>query len=344
MGTFTGDTADEVWLAICRAVQRRRTGWVEGRGGRVLDLGQATIRVRDPRQRWVVSREPAMNPAFAIAEAFWILAGDQDAALPTFFNPALPRFAGHGPAYRGAYGYRLRRHFGLDQLDRAYQALAANPSTRQVVVQLWDPTVDLARGDGEPQHEDIPCNVCGFLKVRRGRLDWTQVMRSTDVFLGLPHNFVQFTVLQEVVAGWLGVEPGSFTVFTDSLHVYERDMPYIRAARHVPHQGCEDGLGLHKSESEQVLGAMFAALKAMVDPALTRETLRSLASADDLPGAYHNLLLIAAADAARRRSWADLARHFAAQCTSPLLVILWELWWDRQQARESRIASAVGLG
>src|SRR5262249_46066683 len=125
-----------------------------------------------------------------------------------------------GPYYHGAYGFRLRRHYGLDQLDRACEALRRNPDGRQVVLQIWDPTLDLPHDDGSPQAPDIPCNLLSMLKGRGGKLEWVQVMRSNDLFRGMPYNFVQFTTLHEVMAGWLGVELGSYHQLSDSLHYY----------------------------------------------------------------------------------------------------------------------------
>ena len=37
-----------------------------------------------------------------------------------------------------------------------------------------------------------------FQKVRQGKLEWSQIMRSNDVLLGMPYNFIQFTGLQEI--------------------------------------------------------------------------------------------------------------------------------------------------
>ena len=91
--------------------------------------------------------------------------------------------------------------------------------------------VDLPDLDGSPANEDIPCNVLAMLKVRDGALHWTQVMRSNDLFLGLPYNIVQFTMLQEVLAGWLGVRVGPYNVVIDSLHVYVDRGPPLRRRR-----------------------------------------------------------------------------------------------------------------
>ena len=41
-----------------------------------------------------------------------------------------------------------------------------------------------------------------------------------DFWLGFPFNIVQFTMLQEIMAGWIGVDVGSYHHLSDSLHIY----------------------------------------------------------------------------------------------------------------------------
>ena len=61
-----------------------------------------------------------------------------------------------------------------------------------------------------------------------------QIMRSNDLHLGLPHNLVQFTSLQEILAGWLGLEPAGYHHLSDSLHVYEKDRENFRLLSDAP--------------------------------------------------------------------------------------------------------------
>ena len=171
MPTFEGRTADEAWL---QALQFFGDGSVplvpDTRTGATREVLHAHFEIADPRQRWVVSRHPPLNPAYAIAEVVWIISGREDAAFPNAWNSKLPKYAGTGEIYHGAYGCRLRHRFGLDQIERVYEALRHNPSTRQAVLQVWDPRIDLPGADGIAAAEDIPCNVCALLKVRQGGL------------------------------------------------------------------------------------------------------------------------------------------------------------------------------
>lgn len=211
MRLFEGRTANEAWSKAAAAfVVEGEAQEQASRAGSTREILHAALSIRNPLERWVLARRPAINPAFAIAETVWILAGRDDSALPNHWYPGLSDYTGPGERYHGAYGHRLRRRFGLDQLERAYLALRNNPDSRQVVLQIWDAGLDMPDEEGRPASQDVPCNVLCMLKVRNGKLQWTQVMRSNDLVYGIPYNLVQFTTLQEVMAGWLGLEVGVY--------------------------------------------------------------------------------------------------------------------------------------
>ncbi|MGH9905438.1 MAG: thymidylate synthase, partial [Pyrinomonadaceae bacterium] len=201
---FEGQTADEVWGNVAKAFRSGEGTAQPSRAGQTREILHSAMSISDPIQRWITSRTPPINPAFAIAEAIWIISGRNDSAFLNYFNSQLPKYAGDGETYHGAYGYRLRHNLQIDQLDRAYQTLKGKPNSRQVVLQIWDGRIDLPTSSGVEASTDVPCNLMSILKVRNGKLEWMQIMRSNDVYRGLPYNIVQFTTLQEVLAGWLG--------------------------------------------------------------------------------------------------------------------------------------------
>jgi len=224
INVFEGETADELWLRAAEALVIGSDYLRQpSRLGNIRELLHCSLHLKNPRQRWILSRQPSINPAFAIAEVVWILQGRNDSAFLNYWNPILPKHSGYGETYYGAYGHRLRSNLGFDQIEAAYQALAADPGSRQVVLQIWDGRKDMPNLDGSPRDSDIPCNVVAMLKVREGKLELLQIMRSNDIFRGTPHNIIQFTCLQEIIAGWLGLEVGSFVLVADSLHMYEHD-------------------------------------------------------------------------------------------------------------------------
>ena len=335
---FCAPTADMAWREAARAVMAKRGHMQSGRGGDAAEVLHATFRISDPRQRWVLSRRPAINPAFAIAEAFWILGGRDDAQFVNFWNPALPRYAGDGATYHGAYGKRLRNTFGFDQIERAIDALSGAPSSRQVVLQIWDPRTDAPHADGSPASLDIPCNICSILKIRNGRLEWLQIMRSNDIFRGTPYNIVQFTIIQEYIAGCIGVELGEFILISDSLHAYEADLDKFSIEPSAPMlSNCT--IALDRDRATEALRECGTALDALAAPDLSHPEFQEIVRASQVPNGHADLLRIAAADSARRRGWASAAFEVAGTCTDPLLRKAWMQWAaDRESAQAARSA------
>lgn len=329
-GRFVADTADAIWRDAAKAlVEDSDVLSQDSRIGPTRELLHCMFVLNKPRQRWVLSRRPALNPAFAIAETVWILQGRNDAAFVNFWNPKLPEFAGKGDTYHGAYGYRLRHNLGFDQLERGYQALLNNPDSRQVVMQIWDGRIDFPHASGKPRDPDIPCNIVSMPKIRDDRLEWMQVMRSNDLFLGTPHNFIQFTVLQEVMAGWLGIELGAYVQLSDSLHFYEKDMARISVTPTASTAENTETLALPKDDFDRMLPRIGDAMDRLRAPGLSRQDFLSVLRTTDLPRGWRMVFAVAAADAARRRDWHAEMEEAAALCTNPMLSEAWANWLDR---------------
>lgn len=344
MEFFRGSTADEVWRQAYMALTgtSARSKPQASRAGDTLELLHAAFEISDPRQRWVVSRHPAINPAFAIAETLWILAGSNDANVLNYWFPSLPEFQGEGPVYSGAYGYRLRKHFGIDQIRRACEALAANPASRQVVLQLWDSRSDLPHADGAPRSADVPCNVVSLLKVRDGRLEWTQIMRSNDIHRGLPYNLVQFTVLQEVMAGWLGLEVGGYHHWSDSLHVYVHDRTRFSSKKVTRLESNTDSLAIANARGEALIADLYRRMVELTTDEVGESQLAGLISIPDAPVGYQNLFCVLGAESARRRGRPDQAEAVMASCSNPQLQQVWSAWWARTRGGASPPPSRVG--
>jgi thymidylate synthase len=332
---FEGRSADDAWQEVVSAFRNGDGVSVQAsRNGPTREILHVAISVSDPRQRWVVSRNPPMNIAFALAEIVWIMAGRNDSVFLNYFNRGLPKYCGNGPTYHGAYGHRLRKRLKVDQLARAYQALNKNPDSRQVVLQFWDGTVDLPKEDGQPSSEDIPCNVVAMLKVRDDALEWTQIIRSNDVFLGLPYNFVQFTTMQEILAGWLGLSPGTYNQVSDSLHIYEQDLNQMESAQPAPMNENTDLFALSKNEFDLVFGELERQSNAVIDQTISIETLVEQIKKCSLPAAYRNVLCVLFAEGARKRKHEDRIHEIMAYCTNPGYSHLYDRWLSRFRGKD----------
>jgi len=333
MKVFEGESANEVWMAAATALLDESQASPQGsQHGMTSEILNGVFVIHDPMQRWVSCRRPALNPAFALAEVVWILNGRDDSKFLNFWNPKLPTYAGTEATYHGAYGLRLRKHLGFDQLERAWRILGANPASRQVVLQIWDSRVDLPDDDGQASARDVPCNVVAMLKVRAGRLHWTQIIRSNDLFLGVPFNFVQFTTIQEVLAGWLGLELGPYSQWSDSLHVYEDHMDDVRAtafgdASLVSGDRFDDS----KEISERSFKTLADYMDGIVGGQATGKLLNGLHDLDVGPS-YRNIAAVVLADALSRHDDNEGTARAMASCSNSAYRELLGRWVARWKA------------
>ncbi len=323
------NTADELWLKAVDLFRDGKSAKQSSRAGITDEVLHAALCLHDPRQRWVVSRSPGLNPAFAMAEVIWMLRGRNDSAFLTYFNTALPKFAGTGTTFHGAYGFRLRHQTGVDQLARAFQALRSNPESRQVVLQIWDSSIDFPSENGDAMAADIPCNVCAMLKVRSGKLDWLQIMRSNDLFRGLPYNLVQFTSLHEIMAGWLGVELGSYHHVSDSLHIYEdtKEDVFDCSAIEVPKN--VDSLAATFDETESIVRIIESLIMKIIDKQVTSPQLMEELGAMQVPAAWMNIASVLTAEGVRKRQDKLAMNQAMVFCTNPVFSYMYERWLAR---------------
>ena len=320
-----GETANDVWKQATEKLLKSGVNMVESRSGKTYELLHTIFSINDPRQRWVTYRDPPISIAFALAEVVWILNGSNDARVINYWNPTLSTYAGNGEIYHGAYGHRIRKNFGFDQMERAYDILKNNSESRQTVIQIWSPKDDIPDPLGNPVAQDIPCNICSLLKVRDSKLEWTQIIRSNDIYRGVPYNFVQYTTLQEILAGWLEIDVGSYTQLSDSLHLYQLDKQKLSIVEREDILNF-DRLALKKHRSEALFRDIFDRMKDMSCRSFSKENLLKTAYLHSGYEAYDNILLVIAAYTARKMGYEDLVLRFIASCTNQLFRQIWMNW------------------
>jgi thymidylate synthase len=345
-------SADNAWRDLVSKFRECSRTQV-GRDQPTKELLHVAVEIEDPRQRIVFSR--AVNPAFAIAEVIWILAGADDVGFLGFWNPRMRKYSDDGVRLCGAYGYRMGsqprldpvlakklRHWTrfenaspTDQLRSAYEALRHTPATRQAVVQIWDAKFDLP--NPASRSRDVPCNLIGHMMIRDGRLEWLQTMRSNDFIWGFPYNIIQFTTIQEIMAGWLGIRLGSYVHISDSLHVYQRhwkdlDAVNIQSVHEFPRNTSD--LGISSYDSWETVFSRVVELSCRLTTASSVEALTSvLEEGSTLPPAYGEWVALLTAEALRKRGHVGLALR-ASEASGAFLQMSWKQWMLHAESRK----------
>lgn len=203
------------------------------RGKRIREMRPSVIEFTDPRDRIVQLEGRHLNVFFHAAEAIWVALGRSDVEFLTMFNKNMATFSDDGVYFNAPYGERLRSwgkndangdiRNPIDQLYSVYRLLQDDEHTRQATAVIGDPRYDNANY-ALSGGRDVACNREIFFKVRNNKLDITVTNRSSDINWGLfAANLPVFTTLQELVASWLSIEPGTYTQLSDSVHAYLDD-------------------------------------------------------------------------------------------------------------------------
>lgn len=189
----------------------------ESRNGPVLVApGPVATIYTAPLERVLFDPVRDANPVFHLMETLWMFVGSNDVEWLLSFNSNYTNYAEDDGKVHGAYGHRWRKHFYFDQLQAIAMELRAKPNSRRAVLQMWDAAWDLTA-----EKRDVPCNTTAYFNIVDGMLNMTVCCRSNDAVWGAyGANVVHFSMLQELLARWVGVEVGEYIQFSNNFHVY----------------------------------------------------------------------------------------------------------------------------
>ncbi|HEY6731151.1 MAG TPA: thymidylate synthase [Solirubrobacterales bacterium] len=167
----------------------------------------------------------SFNPAVAVARLVWHLAGRSELAAIAFYEPRAQLFSDDDQVLPGSNtGARLLGATdGVDQIAGLISRLRADASTRRAAATVWRPE------DAVRDSRDIPCTAGLTCHIRGGQLLTTVSMRSNNALRLLPYNLFEFTMLAELIAAELEVEPGPYWHTVNSLHVFAADFEAANA-------------------------------------------------------------------------------------------------------------------
>lgn len=188
---------------------------VSPRGIVTLEMPQRTM-VVDMRRPVLLVPSRSLSYKFMVAEAFWILSGDDRVESIAPYNARIKEFSDDGERFFGAYGPKISA-----QLPYIVAKLLEDRDSRQAGLTIWR--------ESPPKTKDVPCTVAIFFNVREGKLNAHVFMRSSDVWLGVPYDVFNFSMLSHLVCGLLNeqlfkearVSPGTLYLTAASSHLYE---------------------------------------------------------------------------------------------------------------------------
>lgn len=216
MLSLSGRNVNEVFrVAMMHFRQTSELITLTARGGehRLVYPTPISSMYHSPRERVLFDANRDCNPFFHFMESLWIIGGRNDVAWLQQWLKAIDRFSDNGTTFHGAYGARLRKG---GQFEDVMHRLATEENTTRAVLEIYDADIDSGY-----QGKDMPCNCTIFLGVHDNKLNMTVANRSNDMIWGAyGANVVQFSMLQEYMAGHLGCDVGWYIQMSNNAHLY----------------------------------------------------------------------------------------------------------------------------
>ena len=192
--------------------------------GDTREIINASLALKNPRDRLVTESWRKLNFPFAIAEWLAMLTGEDRLKFFQQFISTYEEFSSDGELVDGAYGPRVFQTSDVSpysQIELIIDMLRKDPNSRRAVMTIYDWGDLLGRGK-----KNTPCTLTMQFMIRDGKLIAIVNMRSNDVIRGLTNDMIVFTMIQEYVARQLDLPLGTYYHNAASLHLYAEDFKY----------------------------------------------------------------------------------------------------------------------
>lgn len=121
---------------------------------------------------------------------------------------------------------------GFDQVQYVIDEIKNNPTSRRIMINLWDPnSLDKCT---------LPC--CQFCHVfyvntNTNEISVNTIIRSNDLFLGNPFNLINASVILRLICHVTGYKPGDLYVTINNAHIYHNHFEAIeKQLKRIPNR------------------------------------------------------------------------------------------------------------
>lgn len=210
MVDIKSNNMDGIYREICRNIIANAN-----EVGGTKELNNFSFELLDINNNVINIRE--ISKAYLCAELTWYMLARDDVDFINPFAGLWGRISDDGIHSYSAYGDIVFKRHGFNQIDKIIELLAKDPNSRRAVVNFNVPNRNVI------ETRDEICTIALQFYIRQGKLYCTGIMRSNDIWYGLPYDTVFFTELQKYIAHRLNVDYGTYTHFVISLHAYQKN-------------------------------------------------------------------------------------------------------------------------
>lgn len=190
-----GNTIADVWEKSIEALLASDAWIPTERGINTVELQNILLRINSPTTPPQISDKYQFSHAFIKAHT---------SLLEPYWESVMLRLRQFGKGKVNQIDYVIRNFHDIWYSRRSY-------------VSVWDPYEDI-----ENLHP--PCPVGLHFLIRNERLHMTSIFRSNDAWLQALPDMIAMTAIQSLLAKELNLQPGEYTHFSISYHMYETDL------------------------------------------------------------------------------------------------------------------------
>lgn len=216
---------DYQYLKICKQILKEGT-YRQGRNGGTYSLFGTQVRFDLSKGLPILTTKKVITRS-VIHELIWLLKGKTSAA---YLKDNKVGIWDLWIDEKGDLPYTYPRQWRafpnphgepIDQIAKALKDLKENPSSRRIVVSAWNPA--------EIEKAALPaCHALFQFYVANGKLSCQLYQRSADWALGVPFNWVSYSILTHIFAHLSNLEVGEFIWTGGDVHIYENQVEALK--------------------------------------------------------------------------------------------------------------------
>lgn len=176
------------------------------------ELTNVLLHIKDVTDHVITDRDISLS--YLCGELLWYMTGSNDVNFISKFAKKWSEITDDGETSNSAYGHILKYRHGFDQVKTIIDLLKQDKNTRRAVINFNVPNPNVITT------KDEICTVALQFLMRDDELHCTAIMRSNDVYTGMPYDIAFFVSLQKIIAHELNIKCGTYAHFVTSLHLY----------------------------------------------------------------------------------------------------------------------------
>lgn len=215
MKLIKGKTIDEVYPKLIEKLLKSK------HVKNTREIENCVVEIENPDVKNICFKKRKISFDYANAELQWYWTGDNSCKNIGSYAKMWLRLSDDGVTNNSAYGYILQKGFGKNQIKEVIELLKIDNDSRRAVLNISVPTLD------KIHTKDFQCTIAIQFLIRNNKLNETVIMRSNDVILGFPYDYIYFISLGKYIASELEIPLGKYTHHAVSMHLYDSSLHHI---------------------------------------------------------------------------------------------------------------------